>query len=390
MIAILRHGLRDLAHPPPKTIPGLDMLRSLAILLVISGHWGELFTRSVSAGALTTMFPLFHFGWTGVDLFFVLSGYLIGRQLWREQQRNSAINVPRFLLRRGLRIWPYYFAFVAFMIAFMADSGWRAHLVAHGWRQFIPDLFFVSNYVKGGVSGGWSLSTEEQFYIVVPLVLVAIRRVKLSMQWIVLAAALIALPIAPAIAIANFGGLPSPNDVFVIYCPFHTHADGLVIGLLIAWLSVALPRLLTPRPWLRNLLLPGALIALGIALHGFSRDLFSFSALALIYGGCVLFFLRDSSGLAKVTGWWMFYLVSRLSYAMYLNHFVVLEWLTPRHFAAVHLGWYSDFFIGYAMLLFISMAAAATTFLLIESPFLQLRERLLARKQGTSSGTASR
>jgi peptidoglycan/LPS O-acetylase OafA/YrhL len=276
------------------------------------------------------------------------------------------------------------------MIAFMADYGWRAQLGPHGWRKFIPDLFFVSNYFQGGVSGGWSLSTEEQFYVVVPLMLLAMRNIKLSRQWVVLVAALIALPIARAIAIARVGHAASVSDVFVIYSPFHTHADGLVIGLLIAWLSVAVPQILVPRPFLKNLALPVMLIAVGAVLHQISHDIFSFSALALIFGGCVLFLLRDHSVLAKFTGWWAFYLLSRLSYAMYLNHFVFLEWLKARYFTAVHGSVYATFFFGYGVLLFTSMAVATATFLLIESPFLQLREHLLARKGVAASGACAR
>jgi peptidoglycan/LPS O-acetylase OafA/YrhL len=378
VIISLRHGWRDLAHPPPKTIPGLDLLRSLAILLVMSGHWGERFSHATGVRPAILKLPLFHFGWTGVDLFFVLSGYLIGGQLWREEQRTGSINVPRFLLRRGLRIWPYYFVFVAFMIAFMADHGWRATLAAHGWQQFVPDLLFISNYLPGGVSGGWSLSTEEQFYIVVPLVLLATRPLELSRQWIVLTLALLALPVSRAVTIARFGGDPGPEHPWVIYCPFHTHADGLVVGLLIAWLGVVIPTVLAPRPLLRNLALPGALIATGAVLHQIRQDIFSFSALALIFGGCALFVLRDRSGFVKLTGWWGFYLLSRLSYAMYLNHFVILEWLSPRYLAAARGHGYGVFFTGYAMLLLTSIAIAVVTFLGLESPFLQLRDRLLA------------
>jgi peptidoglycan/LPS O-acetylase OafA/YrhL len=391
VIATLRHGLRDLADRPPKTIPGLDMLRSLAILLVMSGHYGERFLHSTGIDLPITRLPLFHFGWTGVDLFFVLSGYLIGGQLWREQQRQSTINIPRFLLRRGLRIWPYYFVFLAFMVTFMTDYGWRAaHLEVHTWQQFLPDLVFLSNYLPGGIAGGWSLSTEEQFYIVVPLVLWITRPLGISRQWIVLLASLIALPISRAIAVAHFGASPGPEHPMVIYSPFHTHSDGLVIGLFIAWFSVAVPPLLAPRPLLRNLTLPALLIVLGGMLHSLNQDVFSFSALALIYGGCALFLLRDVSGLGKLTGWWGFYLLSRLSYAMYLNHFVILEWLTPKYLAAIGTHGYVAFFSGYAMLLAVSLVVATTTFLLIESPFLQLRDRLLSQKRQVLSGAVAR
>jgi peptidoglycan/LPS O-acetylase OafA/YrhL len=380
----LREGLRDLLHPSPKTVPGLDLLRATAVLLVMSGHWGMRFLKSTHSNLPVLQLPVFHFGWTGVDLFFVLSGLLIGGQLWREQRRTGTIDVPRFLLRRGMRIWPYYFAFVAFIMIFLPDLGWRQHLAAHGWRHFLPDLLFLSNYRPGAVAGGWSLSTEEQFYIAVPLLLLATRRWPLSRQWIVPLAALVLLPVARFLAIRHAGVSSLPAHPMVIYCPFHTHSDGLVVGLLIAWLSVAVPRAVAPLPPLRNLVFPALMIAIGVVLHTCNDDIFSFSALALIFGAAALFVLRDASTFSRLASWRPFYVISRLSYAMYLNHFVLLEWLGPEYLAAVPGGGNISFVLGYAGLIGISAAIAAVTFLLIESPFLQWRERLMARSSSAA------
>ena len=142
--------MRALFVPPPGTFPSLDAFRTAAIVLVIGNHLSLLGAQLAPSGVWD--FVLFRYGWTGVDLFFVLSGFLIGRQLQRELQRTGSVKVPRFLLRRGLRIWPLYFAWVAFLALALGKS--------HGiW----PDLVFLSNYVQGQVAGGWSLSTEEQF-----------------------------------------------------------------------------------------------------------------------------------------------------------------------------------------------------------------------------------
>src|SRR6186713_1998961 len=105
-------GPKELVTPPRGTIHGLDVLRSLAVVLVLSGHVAVDYADR-HGSFLLEKFPLFTFGWTGVDLFFVLSGYLIGKQLWRELQRSDTLDVPAFLVRRGLRIWPLYFFFVA-------------------------------------------------------------------------------------------------------------------------------------------------------------------------------------------------------------------------------------------------------------------------------------
>ncbi len=347
----------------------------MAVLLVMSGHWGDLCGKSIGEQAAILKLPLFHFGWTGVDLFFVLSGYLIGGQLWRELSRTGTVNLPRFLLRRGMRIWPYYCAFLAFMLAFMTDVGWRNSLPTHGWRQFLPDLFFISNYTQGGVSGGWSLSTEEQFYIAVPLALLLIRRWPLRWQWVVPTLALCLLPVFRYLEVRHFGRSPSADEPFVIYAPFHTHADGLAIGLLIAWATVAVPKLTAPLPLARNLVFSAPIIAIAMVLHSLSRDVFSFSGLALIYGALVLFALRDASIISRFARWRPFYVISRLSYAMYLNHFLLVE-DAAQGLLAARSGGYATFFIGYAGMIALSVGIAGVTFLLIESPFLQWRERL--------------
>ena len=159
--------------------------------------------------------------------------------------------------------------------------------------------FSCQTNFRSGVAGTWSLSTEEQFYIFVPVLLCDVR---------------------PMI---------------------------LVVGLLF---------------------------------RSFDR-LFGFSALALILSGTPLFVLPDRSALRRLFNKHIFYLTSRLSYGMYLNHFPVLAFAVALLVAArISNKAYVNFFIGYPLMVFASMAVAAGTFILIESPFLQLRESWLAAK----------
>ena len=373
--SVVRNAISDLAQRPPESIPGLDALRSLAIILVFSDHYSFNFERDTGRALAIGKFPLFYFGWSGVDLFFVLSGYLIGRALWKELDRTGTLNVPRFLLRRGMRIWPYYFGFIAFsMIATCCD----------GAREYLPDLFFYSNYREGRIAGGWSLSTEEQFYVAVPLTLILVRRwLPLSKQWILPTVALVALPIARALAVARLGPHAHEGmDRFIIYTPFHTHADGLVVGLLLAWVSVARPAVMAGRGFLSNAWLPLVLMVGGFSIREAGRDLFSFTSLALLFGGCVLFFIRDRSVITRITTSRIFYVISKLSYAMYLNHFIVLyrglpyvlDWLGGETLG------YGGFVVGYAVTFLLSLGIASVTFALVESPFLQLRDWLLDKK----------
>jgi peptidoglycan/LPS O-acetylase OafA/YrhL len=380
--AILRHAFQDLALPGGSTIRGLDALRTLAILLVFSQHAYDFFVDATRTSLPIGRFPLFHFGWTGVDLFFVLSGFLIGKQLWRELVRTSTLRIGRFLFRRGMRIWPYYFSFILFTIALQRSDTWTGY-----W----PDLLFLSNYVPGLIRGGWSLSTEEQFYLIVPVSLyLAGRAVRLERLWMPLVGLLAVLPLSRALALAPYGPASHADTggalFFVTFGPIHTHADGLVAGLLLAWLAVVHPGAVRSLRFTRNLALPALLVAAGIMLRRVNPDLFAFTGLALIFGAAALFVLRDRSWITTVTRSPVFHVGSRLSYAMYLNHFLVLHFFVDRFVTADSVVPFNTFgLLGiYALGLVASMAIAAATFLLIESPFLQLRDALL-RESGPST-----
>ena len=112
----LAEGWRALVHPAPDNNAALDGARSLAVILVIASHVAYQWQVALpDISALRS--PFYYFGWSGVDLFFVLSGLLIGGQIWKELERTKQLNFKRFFLKRAFRIWPLYFAFLAFLTA---------------------------------------------------------------------------------------------------------------------------------------------------------------------------------------------------------------------------------------------------------------------------------
>jgi len=323
-------------------------------------------------------FPFFYFAWTGVDLFFVLSGYLIGRQLWRELLSRNTIAVGTFLLRRGLRIWPFYFAFLAFV--FVASP--------RPASAFLPDLFFLSNYWPNAISGGWSLSTEEQFYIFMPLLLLAFgAAIRVRYQFATVLFLLFLLPVVRWLTIAAHPGILTPEEYQrLVQLPFHTHADGLLAGVLLSWAATIRPSFISPCSLGRNVVLPLGLVLAGMVVRAINPKVFGFSGLALLFGGLTLFALRDKSWFSRISQHRVFYLTSRLSYGMYLNHFLVLPLIVPPIVAATWSGNpYLGFIAGYPAALLASFAVATTTFLAIESPFLQLRDRWLSRRRNDRS-----
>jgi peptidoglycan/LPS O-acetylase OafA/YrhL len=378
VLLVLRAGARDLVTIPPGSVPGLDLLRTLAIVLVLSGHYYGDFASVRGEGLAIGRLPFFYFSWTGVDLFFVLSGYLIGRQLWRELLQRQTINVPAFLLRRGLRIWPFYFAFLAWTML-------RAH---QPLSAYASDLFFLSNYLPNHVAGGWSLSTEEQFYIFVPLLLLLANTVVgIRRQFIVIGLLLCALPLIRYLTLHGHPGITPDEYRVLVQLPFHTHSDGLLAGLLISWVSILRPGLLASLPLYRNLILPVALAVVGVVLRWLDPHLFAFSGLALIFGGMTCFVLRDRSSFTRLARARIFYVLSRLSYGMYLNHFPILGFGVPVFLRATSaLSGYPSFVLGYIVALLASIIVSAATFITIESPFLQLRDRWFAAARARRGG----
>ncbi len=370
---LFRGGMRELMVPTERRMPFLDLLRSIAVLLVVNGHMGGVFTRTYGATAYTR-FILTRGGWMGVDLFFVLSGYFIGSQLWRELGRTGTISYKNFVIRRGLRIWPlYYFLFI---VIFLFVPGLAARK-EYGWT----DLIFITNYLNHGiVLGSWSLASEEQFYLITPLALLLIgRRTMRKYRWGLGALFGLVLVVRTLTYMAYaghfFGKHPAAFDK--VYYPFHTHCDGLIAGLIVANLVVSKERV-------KGLLArPGLLVVLSFlllcALMKVQGNIFEFSGLAIFFASVVWW------GVSTETKWFsqhIFYLISRLSFGMYLNH----EWFAPTlarrvlpALGLMHFGLIPAEAAGFVLLALTSMAVAAVTFCLIEHPFLMLRTALLRK-----------
>lgn len=169
--------LRD--APPPETprgIPSLDGLRAMSILVVIGSHVLEAFHSRLPAGvgSRTLVESLVWFGPFGVEVFFVISGFLITMLLLREMERSGSISLPRFYLRRTLRIFPAYFAYLGF-VAILGAGGWVANPETRWWPAltYSSNIFYTNSWLTGH---SWSLSIEEQFYLVWPPALLLLGR----------------------------------------------------------------------------------------------------------------------------------------------------------------------------------------------------------------------
>jgi peptidoglycan/LPS O-acetylase OafA/YrhL len=233
-------GSRALQQTAGVRNPALDAVRGLAILLVIAYHY--LYTLpsdfpSYTVGRVVKHFA--SFGWTGVDLFFVLSGFLIGGLLI--DHKISARYFSTFYARRFVRIGPLYIASLCIFAFMYLGIDWRRFGLSglfNGETPFWSYLTFLQNNVVAsrGKWGGpgwldvtWSLAVEEQFYLVLPAVVrfVPLRRLRLV--------CLTCIALAPAVRMLSL--FLDPTNIVAPYVLFPCRMDALFFGVLAALIA---------------------------------------------------------------------------------------------------------------------------------------------------------
>ncbi len=209
-------------------LPALDGVRGIAILLVVLFHY---FTNPVTRDAaqpLKYLQQAGYLGWTGVDLFFVLSGFLIGGILLDNRRASNYFSV--FYIRRACRILPLYFLVLAlFGLLLITTPDWAGRLY-RGGTDFLFYALFLQNYFVNEMGGygpvmmsvTWSLAIEEQFYLLVPLL---IRFLPGAPLLLCIAALIIIAPLARE-WVGNMG-----NITYAF-----SRGDSLMTGVFIAWL----------------------------------------------------------------------------------------------------------------------------------------------------------
>ncbi|HCM34081.1 acyltransferase [Chryseobacterium sp.] len=309
----------------PERLYGLDNLRALAILLVLLYHY-RAFKHPVWVETVGK------FGWTGVDLFFVLSGFLISSQLFREMESRGTISLKTFYIKRFFRIIPSYLftVFLYFTIPFFRE------------REALPPLWkfvtFTQNYGldvidEGTFSHAWSLCIEEQFYLILPLLLLVLIPTKLFKYLAVLIVFLIAFSMMlrwvtwnETIVVLDDNSLEFWRLWYMkIYYPTHTRLDGLGVGVLIGYLMQYSSFFKNRVHRHGNRLFLFGMVFLGISFWicneqaSKNASVFGFTLVAFSYGMIVMSAISESSFLSRKK----LYITSQLaalSYAIYLSH----------------------------------------------------------------------
>lgn len=164
----------DTAPTSKPRLTGLDLLRLLAVVFVLGRHIIWPIPETWSGGWPVILGAWKHMGWTGVDLFFVLSGFLVSGLLFSEYKSHGSLSIGRFYVRRWWKIYPPFFILTVFFVCMQLFVG-----VQINWEWVLAELLFVQNYFRGiwGIwEYTWSLAVEEHFYLLLPLTLVLMLR----------------------------------------------------------------------------------------------------------------------------------------------------------------------------------------------------------------------
>lgn len=328
----------------------LDTLRAVAIISVLICHVASSF-QQLQSGANSGWFSVAGIGGYGVDLFFVLSGWLLGCLLLHEKQIKKTIDVKRFWIRRWLRTIP------AYLVILLMTLGQR--LIQGKWESSDAlYFFFVQNYAFDtlpffGIS--WSLCIEEQFYLLIaPLLLLLPNRVWIS-------SVLVFLIAAPA---TGRWLLDDPNSWVT-----HLRIDGCALGVLLSHIFLNYPaiwkRITRLAPYGAGIGLAAITMEIWRRFQGVEGSL-PLLAYSLISGCLVIQSQANSFWKLSATFPILQYFASR-SYSLYLVH---IEGI------AIARRIDSDHFPVYCLIaLSISVLAAELLFRFVEKPWMEFRDR---------------
>ena len=356
---------------------GLDTLRAFAIAAVMPYH-----LQSYMPEALR---PAAHFGWMGVDLFFVLSGYLIASQLFRPYLSGKAPRLRVFYVRRAYRILP---AFAVVLLLYLFVPVWREAPGLSPWWEFVTftENLFVDYSVNRAFSHVWSLCVEEHFYLVLPLLTILLMRRPAAWKVYTSIAGLVVAGMVLRGYILIHELRPLGEDfsalyIEKIYYPTYTRLDGLLAGV-----SLALVRTFRPVWWsalerrghsltLSGLLtgcLAGWILSFRFASTYGMGEVGTIFGLPLLSLGLALIVASALSnngwlGRVRVPG---AKTIAMLSFSLYLSHKGVVH---VTNLMAPQLA--GSPWLAQPVYMAACLAGAAAIYLAVERPFLAIRDR---------------
>ncbi|MBX3203897.1 MAG: acyltransferase [Labilithrix sp.] len=394
-----------LAGADARAIPTLDGMRGIAVVLVLVFHFAWTFPGddpSAAAGFVDKVAVQLHAfmwsGWTGVDLFFVLSGYLITRGLVTDSKRALGTRMKMFWMRRVLRIFPLYYALI--IVGTIVTLAFGA-----SWVPGLPYWLYMQNYtlafdheVMRWTAHFWSLAIEEQFYFVWPIVALTVPRRRLIPLILALVFFTVALRAGLTFKGQDIGlfqrwfadepGGLEHGIAKLVYRMTFTRADGLLLG---AFVAVTQREVRHPasQVW-RRLRLPifvGTAIALlGLYVWATGLNDYDRRVIGIGYVTLALFFASGVSLCAdhvigerarRLLSWGPLVSCGKVSYGMYIFHWplvvlgvpYLMKWQEGQS-TLVQMGISGAFIVVGLVLIWV---LASLSFKFFESPFLKLK-----------------
>ena len=338
--------------------PEIDGLRAVSVMSVIIFHssW-----QHVLVG-----------GYIGVDIFFVISGYLITSILRREQAECGTISAANFLKRRALRIWPASLAMLSFYgvgaFAFASDSWPHIHAALASAFGLMNWQRALTSQPVGYVGHTWSLAVEEQFYLLWPWALIALGR--LRGVW---APTLVIITLIAAVVLWRISLVVRAAGVARTYNGLDTRADALLIGCLMAFLPRKSIPLLVERTWA----IPVSfflLIAVFVPATMQWMHVIGFTLVAMSAGWLILSMTGDETNvLRRMLSTRPVVLIGLISYSLYLWHDPIIQVFQANGFGPA---------TTLVLVPPISVGAAFLSYRLVELPFLRMKNRLVHSRPG--------
>jgi peptidoglycan/LPS O-acetylase OafA/YrhL len=383
-----REGHLPSPKPPPR-LQALDILRGVAILLVLGHH-------ARRDGPPAILQPWIDGGWMGVDLFFVLSGFLVSGLLFKEHKRHGDVRLGRFLVRRGFKIYP---AFYVFLFSTSLLAGFGAHAI--DLPALLSEALFVQNYGPNLKDHTWSLAVEEHFYLLLCLYFwLQLRRSRaqpfasLPVLFVLVAVACLGLRLWTTWS-APF---PYTDNNKHLHFPTHLRLDSLLFGVLLSYWYHFHQDGLAQRIEGRKLAL--LFIGIGLVAPCFFQDIntsfydhtIGLTLNYLGFGAILLAALYWQPTRSRWSGlaWTLLAAIGFYSYSIYLWHMELEKWSwTALALLAGRSGTGPPYLLALAVYVLTALIGGALMAKMIETPFLRLRDRWFPSRSLPMNGKSS-
>ena len=371
-------------------------MSSIGVLVFHCAIWLPAAHRETYAALPSWLLAFWHQTWWGVDVFFVLSGFLIGRILLRRLQKG-ALGFRSFYVRRSFRIFPvYYFVLTVAVLWLTRIESWGImfrsrspeEVRAASWANYL----YVSTYLYGmqlpnPMTWGWSLCVEEHFYLVLPAFLALVFRF-LKGAWRMLV--IVPFAIAPMLfRWAAYVKHPTESGFYWLHPLSHTHGEGLAIGVLIAYTYVfhheavlRWLRRLGPMTWILGVACVGIAMRWGgLRTPGYFPVVWQYFFVAIGSALVLLNGLYLENGFTRMLAWRGWIPLARMSYCTYLIQMYVIFFMLAWWPRGTHgpTGAIVSFFAFSAVCMLLSSLFAGLIYLLLERPMLDKGGELARR-----------